>query len=108
MFCQALEDTVLGIEKPLVILSGEYLVGTHYTAALNNGSELFEWSMNNDEYTACFSTEPAFPKPFPSTPKHLHCCSTPVFRRSIILGVLVFVLCAIEWAHRNHIFRCGV
>ena len=28
--------------------------------------------MAHDEYTACFSTEPAFPKPFPSTPKHLH------------------------------------
>lgn len=28
--------------------------------------------MTDDEYTACFSTEPACPKPFPSTPKHLH------------------------------------
>ena len=71
-YVQAFEDTVVGTEKPLAILSGEYLVGAHYTTAINDGSELFEWNMVGDDYPACFSTEPAFAKPFPCTPKKLH------------------------------------
>lgn len=61
----ALEDTVIKAMDPLSKVSGEFLHGRKYEQAVTEGSEMFVWAMQDDEFMACFTCEPPLTKADP-------------------------------------------
>jgi len=72
VYVVVLEDTVFPCSKPVVCLTGEYLVGQQFDAATNEGCDVFPWQMSSDEFEASFSVEPALRDPFTSDIAPLH------------------------------------
>ena len=68
----ALSDTIVPATKPLASISGEYLVGQHYDKALNDGADMFNWNMQDDEYVSAFTCDTQFKTTFPTEPRPLY------------------------------------
>ncbi len=58
----ALDDCVIKSNVPLTKLSGDFLVSRKLDAAIKEGSDVFMWKIEDDEFCATFSCEPSLPK----------------------------------------------